>query len=543
MKRLLLFLSIFTSYITTIDETFKNPIDQDSENNDLEQQIKIQEERLASLRAKRKPRILDSNEILTDRQSSKTSRLDFTEYNREDTLELQKRTTYDKTLKENWGKEDKFAQEIRDNEGFWVRLTKKTTADSATDSEIEQTRNKRILELNRERIFKDFETKAKRFEDLKNTYPEFCEKKPWNSLLELGDMNKFMTMSPSDRENLIRRIEEQTQSILQEHFTINNDDVPALQDMMRLSNSSQLPEPSQDLFKETLTAEFSEKTSDEQKEIVNQLKKMLQASLHESIEQLKKYNTAMEAIKHDINSLDHARTMKNVGNAAFWILGTAAGVCMLGHGAMVVEGVSITMEKFAIGAKAGLAAGHIGAHTEAELSKHIQTQFKNIIEPLLPKTTTLLETITYKNQAKSLTERLREKISKMSDAAKNKISMETRNNISNKLNAIKDSISKTIKSGRESSLNKTLNQGFDKVSDQARKGLKATKDAAHTVHEKITTSNSYQQLMASLNNVKKALSKNSDTNSDDDNSSKSEEALKKYQEFNPALGYSTKEQN
>ena len=170
-------------------------------------------------------------------------------------------------------------------------------------------------------------------------------------------------------------------------------------------------------------------------------------------------------------------------------------------------------------------------------------QFKNIIEPLLPKTTTLLETITYKNQAKSLTERLREKISKMSDAAKNKISIETQNNISDKLNAIKDSISKTIKSGRESSLNKTLNQGFDKVSDQARKGLKATKDAAHTVHKKITNSDSYRQLMDSLNNVKKALSKNSDTNSDDDNSSKSEEALKKYQEFNPALGYSTKEQN
>ena len=181
MKRLLLFLSIFTSYITTIDETFKNPIDQDSENNDLEQQIKIQEERLASLRAKRKPRILDSNEILTDRQSSKTSRLDFTEYNREDTLELQKRTTEDKFLKENWGEEDKAAQKIRDNEGFWVRLTKKTTADSATDSEIEQTRNKRILELNRERIFKDFETKAKRFEDLKKTYSEFCKKEPWNS--------------------------------------------------------------------------------------------------------------------------------------------------------------------------------------------------------------------------------------------------------------------------------------------------------------------------------------------------------------------------
>ena len=89
---------------------------------------------------------------------------------------MQKRTTEDKFLKENWGEEDKAAQKIRDNEGFWVRLTKKTTADSATDSEIEQTRNKRILELNRERIFKDFETKAKRFEDLKKTYSEFCKK-------------------------------------------------------------------------------------------------------------------------------------------------------------------------------------------------------------------------------------------------------------------------------------------------------------------------------------------------------------------------------
>ena len=402
-----------------------------------------------------------------------------------------------------------------------------------TKHEIEQTRNKRILEINRERIFKDFAVKAKRFQDFKDTYKEFSDKQPWNSLLKLGDMNKFLNMSHQDREGLIKTIKDQAQSILTEGFTIDDDDVPALQNMMRLTNSNTLSDQQQQRYDQTLTEEFSSKTADEKQEIIKNLKMILKESLTESLKQLKEFNDAMELIKDDINSLDRARTMKDFGNAAFWVLGTAAGVCMLGHGALVIEGVKITMEKFAIGAKVGLAAGHLGAHSEAELSRHIQTQFKKIIEPLLPKTTKLLETTTYKNNAQGIGDRLKEKVSKITNWAKSKVSEETRNNIDNNLKNIKSSITKTVNSIKNSSANETLNQGFDAISHKLSTGLKATKEAISNTHQKITKSDAYQKISKKFDQARDAIRSKLKNQTPQD----VEENRKKYEEFNPALGY------
>jgi len=345
--------------------------------------------------------------------SNNRPRINVGEYARQEALIKIKRAEEDRIRQETRKDDDQAAVEVRNQEGFWSRFTHAVTSDAATDQEKQQTRNKAILKKNRERIFEDFARKAQQFETFKETHSEFSKTPPWDSLLELGDMNKFINMSPEERTAFTTKIADTINQLLSDDTVFKSTDFDALTDLIQLTRlhdlgEANLPTDFQQKFQTTFTSEFSSKTPEEQQEIAQALKNLLKESLKDSVKKLTDFNTAMEEIKGDINSLQRLRAIKEFSNAAFWILGTAAGVLMLSHATIIIKGIELTMEKFAIGAKIGLFGGHKGAHLETELSKHIQTKFQNIFSPLLPKTTALIDTVFYENKAKSIKQRISE---------------------------------------------------------------------------------------------------------------------------------------
>jgi len=434
MKKILFLILLCPFYAAGIPESeFVRP-DAPRENTQeaelKEDEIEKQQEETRKLEEVRKaaptPDHTEAQEAIPQPEQP-TAKVDFAEnfkeFNRQKALRAQRYMQEDAARNRQWSREDEAAAQGRDNEGFFTRFTKKTTADAATDTETQLVRNKTILEINKERIFEEFKEKSATFDLFKKQYSDFSAKAPFDTLLQLGDMNKFVNMSHDERTVLINDINDAiTKTMSDDSLDFQESDIAPLQDLIRLTRfhstgNSELPADLQKKFDTTFTTEFSSKTPEQQQEIKQNLINILKESVPTALDTLTKFNSDMEEIKNDIDSLETLRTIKNAGNAAFWVLGTVAGVCMLGHTSVAIKGVQLTMEKFAIGAKVGYVVGHKAADIEAELTKNIQTKMQAIFKPLLPETMELIETISYENKAKSLTQRAKEGIKSLASKA------------------------------------------------------------------------------------------------------------------------------
>gem|GEM_PF-1282641 len=459
------------------------------------------------------------------------AKLDFSEYRRQDTLLKHQRKQEDELLLKQWEREDKAAAQVRDKEGFATRLTKKATSDDATDKEQQAKRNKTIQEINRERILQDFTIKAARFETFKKEYSEFSAKAPWDSVLELGDMNKFVDMTHEERTELIDKMNTAIEDLINDKIALDPTDIPALLDLAQLTLDTNLTPEQQAQFESTVSAEFASKTLEEQEKIKQQLLSLLKESLPLAIKTLSDFNTAMEEIKGDISKLEDMKALKGAGYAAFWVLGTTAGVLMFSHKNIVIKGIQFTMEKFAIGAKLGYLVGHKAGNSEAELEQQIQYKMTKIFQPLLPKTTELIETITYKNNAKSLGQRMKESLQRLSHKAQ-KLANKADNTIENNLNdankrtyrSLKKNVqattegAKTTLSGLKNSIveSKTVHNAKNLASAVGEAvGQKASDLATY-----VKSSKAAQSVAATAHDASKALSKAANSTGDDINTVK-----------------------
>ncbi|HSW75577.1 MAG TPA: hypothetical protein VLG50_00890 [Candidatus Saccharimonadales bacterium] len=395
----------------------------DEEDRIIEEQRKAED----AARAKRRQAISrGETSVAESLQQGKGVRLDFDAFIREDAQRQRERQNEDKMRKKFWDKENKAATELRNEELFSKRTSGTLLShDIETDKAIEKTRNRTIVEANRDRILQDFEIRAKRFNDFKKVHADFAKKAPWNTLLDLSDMNKFVNMSYPDRTTFLENISKAATDLTDETVDLNSKDIAALQDLIQLTrihapDSIKLSSSESTKLDEAVKKDLSGLDSKQLQDLEHNLRNFLKDSLTTQIQTLTNFSTAMEEIKGDTENLLNLRNMENAGHAAFWILGTCAGIAFLGHGAIAFKGVQVSMEQFAIGAKAGFVVAHVKAHSEAELSKEVQTHHLNIFRKLLPETMELIETISYENKAKSLTQRLKEKANSFTQKLKEK---------------------------------------------------------------------------------------------------------------------------
>ena len=281
------------------------------------------------------------------------------------------------------------------------------SSDAQVDTGIEGKRNQRLLELNRERILEDFKLRAERLDILKRKHPKFADKPGWKSLLELGDMNKFIELSYKDRKDLITSIQKAVAQLTSETNNIEPEDMAALHDLIQLTiPKSALPIEFKQNLSDTLPTEFAQLTAEQQEQTKQNLRSLLKESLPNSIKMLTEFNEETKSLQKDLKSLENIKRIKNIGIAVFWVLGTVAAICMLAHVAIIIGPIVLGMEVFAIAAKVGFYFYHTKHHEEAEASNALQTKFLNTFKPLLPETTKVLETISYKNKASGFGERI-----------------------------------------------------------------------------------------------------------------------------------------
>ncbi len=214
-------------------------------------------------------------------------------------------------------------------------------------------------------------------------------------------------MSYKDRKNLITNIQTAVEQLTSDTNNIESEDMYALHDLIQLT----MPESNLSMdFKQNLSnilpTEFAQLTPEQQQQTKQNLRSLLKESLPNSIKMLTDFNEETHSLNKDLKSLENIRRIKNIGITVFWILGTVAAICMLGHVAIIIGPIVLGMETLAIAAKIGFYFYHTKHHEEAEASNALQTKFLNAFKPLLPETTKVLETISYKNKASTFGERI-----------------------------------------------------------------------------------------------------------------------------------------
>ncbi len=325
-------------------------------------------------------------------------------YKMQDELNSHLRTQEDLLRDINWQKEDAAAKKQRDKQNLSERTLKGASTDAGIDKEKENVRNKEIIDINRKRMQEDFTVKAERFTSFVENNPDFAVKKPWNNLLRLGDMNKFTTMTPEEREALLTSIEtSMTDFFNNESETFDNKDTQAAQQLILLTN---LYRPTSEKLPETIIQALqSETASANPDEIKQALKAFFNESTKATLATLREFSKNLDV---NMDSLDKIRNAKAVSFGSIIIVGIAGAAVMVTGHPLVFHKVKITLEQCALVGKAALLGSHVSSHEEKDIVKEIQNQYTKTFQAILPESTKLIEAINYKNEAKSIGQRLKE---------------------------------------------------------------------------------------------------------------------------------------
>lgn len=370
----------------------------------------------------------------------------------------------------------------RDKQSLAERFVKKLTADAASDEEIEKARNESILKINRERLTEDFAAKAKTFDTFKEQHAEFAKSEPWSKLLDLGDMNKFTSMTHEERTDMINGIKT---ALADPDALSKTSDVEALQDLLRavkLHDSEGTP------IDENLFQSMEGKSAAEQEKAKEMILKGLHESLNASVQKLEVFNEAMEHIE-GINDLNDLRKVRDVSIAASAVLGVAGLVAMTAQPHIAF---AMHAEEQFIGAKLSLLTGHLSAAREAKLSIEVQNRIKDLFKSLTPSDATeFIDAQEYKVQAKTIGQRLADTalgkgLGKLWDATGGKVTRAVHDRwqgsaAQKHLHEARDSVTRKLNTAQKSAKEK-----YEKTKGAAQKHLDQAGTSLRSAAEKTT---------------------------------------------------------
>jgi hypothetical protein len=355
------------------------------------------ESKISSLETKIKAH--KTSKGITDDQT-----FDIELYKMQDELNSHLRTQKDLLRSIDWQKEDAAATALRDKENNSQRTLKGASTDSAIDKEKENVRNKEIIDINRKRLQEDFAIKAERFKTFFENNKEFAVKNPWNNILQLGDMNAFTTMTPEARENLLNDIERSMKDFFKDPSQkFDEKDIQAAQQLISLTNLYKpAGQKSPDNITQALQSEIALANPDAMKQA---LQKFFEQSTTATLATLREFSKNLDI---SMDSLEKIRKAKAISFGSVMIA-TVAGVAVMvtGH-PLVFHKVKITLEQCAILGKVGLAGSHASSHEEKDILREIQDQYTKAFQSILPESTQLLESVMYKNEAKTIGQRIKE---------------------------------------------------------------------------------------------------------------------------------------
>ena len=314
----------------------------------------------------------------------------------------------DEARQKLWDSEDKAAAKVRDKQGLAERIFFATSADSGIDTEEQLARNKQIVDTNRTRVFEDLTMKAEHFKALETAHSDFFNKnESWKTLLKLGDTQSFINDPVEKRTEFLKNLND----TLKDDNTFNITDEAgknALRDLLKLTQlhttgSTELDPNLENLLK-------NEVNEANQQELSDTLKKFLKEAMQAGIKKLERFSENIEKIKAElVTKLAAVQQVKQISNTMTVALGAAAVLGLSNDVNTMYEHIKMSMETFAIGAKGAFIGAHLSEHSETSLIRQLQDAFIDTFQPLLPKTTELLQTVSYKNEAESAGSRLGKK--------------------------------------------------------------------------------------------------------------------------------------
>lgn len=319
--------------------------------------------------------------------------LDFSKFQEEDSNRTMKRKQKDESIEEYLNIENRARAERRnDLTNAKMFIEEASTGHATSDKETQETRNEATKNIIAKRLAEDFEIRAQRFNVFKTKYPDFAKNDAWSNLLELGDINSFLSKNYTQRKNLLTKLKD----ILRDPRLTENIDGNALQDLLKLTLFHNMK--NEPIDEELKTAIINNKNN-----IQENVAEALKNVFSDYVARLEGFNEALHNLPQ-IDTLNMLEKIENASNQASITLGFAALFTMLaGPAHLAVMGVTITVEKFAIGAKVAFATGHIAGAKADDLKVEIQNAITEQIEAVT--NTALPKASIFKNMGDSISKR------------------------------------------------------------------------------------------------------------------------------------------
>lgn len=312
----------------------------------------------------------------------------------------------DETLQKYRTDTAQFAAKHRDQQGFFTRLLNKLVSDSDSDAQQQLSENDALMARNARRLRDEFEQRKTQYEAFKNAHVDFARTEPWKSILDIGDVNSFISMDFAARTQKIAELQEAldqafTKGTIPEQFQ------KAAYELVQLTSFAQtntIPEG----FTKSFEAKIQSLTDEQKNNLHAQVIAELRKNMNVSVQQLKNFSIRFEAVKSDIATLQTLQTVQDISNAITVIAGTAALVAMIAgpSATLAIHGITITVGKLAIVSKAGYIAGATTGSIQKALTLNIQKNMVAIFQGLMPDGFTLETPTEYENKARSLTQRI-----------------------------------------------------------------------------------------------------------------------------------------